>query len=140
MAKSVIDQIVAKASVNREGELTELSLQLHPETLGRVNLRLSMAGGVLSAKVMVDNPAVKAALEANLADLRQSLADQGIALQGMSVALGGQGQQHEYRDYREAAGQAAEAPGRTRSAAVRQNPVATPVRSRGAGHRLDLIV
>lgn len=137
---SAIDQIVAGAKLVRQGPVTEMRLQLKPEFLGRVDLKVTMEGGVLSARIMVDNPQVKAAIEANLPQLRQDLAQQGIALQGMTVGLGGgRGQQQagdsQQSGFRWPGQQYQNDRDRTLS------PVATGAqRSASSSHRLDLVL
>ncbi|MGE5559972.1 MAG: flagellar hook-length control protein FliK [Chloroflexota bacterium] len=93
VVSDVIGQMVAGAKLLRQGPVTEMRLQLKPEFLGRVDLKVTLTDGILSARILVDNPAVKAAIEANLSQLKQDLADQGIALQGMTVGLGGNHQE-----------------------------------------------
>jgi len=141
-AQSVIDQLLAGAKVLRRGPVTELQVQLKPESLGRVDLKVSMENGVLSARILVDNPGVKAALEANLPQLKQSLADQGIALQGMTVGYGGErgqsqgdAQQGLYRQEVRPEPQY----GAARQLAPQDVAGAMPRRG-GSHHRLDLIM
>lgn len=140
-AQSVIDQLLAGAKMLRRGPVTELQVQLKPESLGRVDLKVSMENGALSARILVDNPGVKAALEANLPQLKQSLADQGIALQGMTVGYGGErgqsqgdAQQGLYRQEVRP-----EPHGAARQLAPQDVAGAAPRRS-GSHHRLDLIM
>ena len=68
-----------------------VALVLHPEHLGRVSLRLSLAAEGLQAHLQVTDAAVKAALEANLGDLRQQLHSQGLHLTGLQVSVSGSG-------------------------------------------------
>lgn len=140
--QSVINQLLTGAKMLRRGPVTELQVQLKPESLGRVDLKVSMENGVLSARILVDNPGVKAALEANLPQLKQSLADQGIALQGMTVGYGGErgqsqgdAQQSLYRQEVRPEPQY----GAARELAPQDVAGATQRRG-GAHHRLDLIM
>lgn len=140
-AQGIIDQFLAGTKVLRRGPVTELQVQLKPESLGRVDLKVSMENGVLTGRILVDNPAVKAALEASLPQLRQNLADQGIALQSMTVGYGSergqsQGNAHQSMYYH---GGRPEPQYSALRPLARQDAGAT-ARRNGAHYRLDLIM
>jgi len=79
------DRIRVMVSENR----SEMSIQLKPAFLGRVNLKLEMVDGVLNGKIIVQNALVRETVESNLTYLRNSLEQQGIPVSGFSVDVGG---------------------------------------------------
>lgn len=89
--QEVIRQIVEQVELIRKPGANELSVQLKPEFLGKVNLRLTIEDGLVSAKFIAENPQVKQMLESNLAQLKQSLEEQGLKFNRLEVGVGGQG-------------------------------------------------
>ena len=69
----------------------EVRIQLHPAELGRVDLRLTVENGSLSARFLVQNGEVRQVLESSLPQLRQSLADQGVRVDLLNVSVAGGG-------------------------------------------------
>lgn len=74
-----------------QGGKGEVKIQLHPAELGRIDLRLTVEGGSLSARFLVQSGEVRQVLEANLGQLRQSLADQGVNVDLLNVSVAGGG-------------------------------------------------
>lgn len=74
-----------------EGPVKTVRLQLQPETLGKVTVRLELNEGQLRADLVVDSAAARQALEAGLSELRQRLMDQGIQLGSFHVSVGDDG-------------------------------------------------
>jgi len=87
--KPVFDQIVDRASLSFRNGLSEISVHLRPEVLGKVSLHVTVQDGRVSASITADNAQVRALIESNLTDLRQSLADQGLQLGHLEVGVGG---------------------------------------------------
>ncbi len=66
----------------------EIRLKLHPETLGTVRLHLRTVGNHLAARVVVQSPAARLAVEGNLANLQRILADAGLVIDRFEVTVG----------------------------------------------------
>lgn len=98
--KQIIDQIVKKFEMVNKQNPAELSIQLKPEFLGKMTIKLSMEDGVLSAKFVTDNHTVKNMLENNLAMFKQQLDDAGIKVDKAEVSV----QVGTGTDYNSAAG------------------------------------
>lgn len=81
---SQITQNVRSAVMNGT---TTLEMQLNPENLGRVSLNLTSQEGVVNAQFTVTSEQVRAALEAQLADLRNNLNQAGIKVDAIEVAV-----------------------------------------------------
>lgn len=72
-----------------QGASSEIEIRLHPEHLGRVNLKLTLEDGVLSARISVATPAAREAVDQGLSQLRQALGQQGFDVGSLDVLLGG---------------------------------------------------
>jgi flagellar hook-length control protein FliK len=78
----------------------ELKLQLNPEHLGRMEVRVQAHEGAVSAVIRVEHAGVRDLVENQLAALRTSLAEQGIKIDRLEVSVSQQGP----RDQQAAAG------------------------------------
>jgi len=85
--EDIMDQIVSSVKVNLSDDTNEMLIQLRPEHLGKLALSLTSVQGVITANFMADNPAVKEMIEANLAQLRVSLQEQGINVDKLEVVV-----------------------------------------------------
>ena len=66
---------------------SQLRLALNPPNLGQLQVNLSLRGDVLQATVVTGNSSVAAAVNTNLADLQQTLAQHGLNLQHVQVVM-----------------------------------------------------
>ena len=64
---------------------TSLLVKLQPEQLGNVELKLNIHKGIVLAEIKVENEIVKAAIESNLDDLKQSLSNKGYSVDQINV-------------------------------------------------------
>lgn len=69
----------------------ELTIELRPATLGRVQLEVTLEDGVLHVRVHADDPASRRLLGQSLGDLRSALADAGISTGNLDVGDPGSG-------------------------------------------------
>ncbi|HEY9855038.1 MAG TPA: flagellar hook-length control protein FliK, partial [Stenomitos sp.] len=76
------------AQAAKDGKPSELRLQLSPEHLGRMEIRVMSHEGSLSAQIRVDHAQARDMMNVQLAELRQSLADQGIKIDKLEVSVG----------------------------------------------------
>lgn len=67
---------------------SEILVKLEPEQLGKVEIKLNLHKGLVMAEITVENQAVKAAVEANIGDLRQSLSNKGYPVEQLDVSVG----------------------------------------------------
>ncbi len=72
-----IKEAMMKAPL-RQGERSEMILQLKPEELGKVELKIEVHKDTVIAKFDVSSTIVKETIESSLADLRSSLKDKGF--------------------------------------------------------------
>ena len=68
---------------------SEIRLQLQPENLGQVTMRLTVSGTQVTANVVAQSADVRSALVANQQDLARSLSEAGLTLSGFSVDVSG---------------------------------------------------
>lgn len=85
---AILSQLTAQFRGLQAGKVEQLRLQLHPESLGALQVELSLQKGSLVAHILTADPRVKDLLEGNQALLRQSLAEQGFDVDGFSVDVG----------------------------------------------------
>lgn len=85
--QAVLSQIAHKLSAlgSRSGD--EIQIQLEPEHLGKVRISLEMKDDGLTARIGVENDEVRKVVDANLGNLRDTLENQGIKLQGLEVSV-----------------------------------------------------
>ncbi len=74
-------------SLTRSGQ-PSLRIQLYPENLGKIDLRVTSGVNGMKVTLLAETPATAALLSEHLPELRLSLADAGVALSGVSVGLG----------------------------------------------------
>ena len=87
MTQLGVDRVVGatRLSLSRGG--VEVSVRLHPESLGEVRVQVRWEGGTLSARLEAATPAAKDALEAGAHTLRGALQEQGIPIERLSVGI-----------------------------------------------------
>lgn len=89
---SIIEQVIKGIQVRNLGpDNSEMRMQLSPEHLGDVSVKLSMSGGNISATITAQSAEVRDVLLANQNELHRSLADAGLKLQNFSVNVSGGG-------------------------------------------------
>jgi hypothetical protein len=76
-----------------------MRLQLVPEHLGRLQVRVSIDEGVVTARLVVENPEVKALVEQRLPELSRALQDQGLRLTNVSVGCENSGANRDFQGW-----------------------------------------
>ncbi|NUN48102.1 MAG: flagellar hook-length control protein FliK [Candidatus Brocadiae bacterium] len=71
-----------------------VKLLLHPPHLGALKVEVTVRDGLVLARLEVESPQARHALEARVSELRDALEAQGLSLGGMEVSVGG-GQEAE---------------------------------------------
>lgn len=99
----IVEQIVRQVRIRVLPETTSMEMQLTPAALGRVNLQVSMTGGVSTASMTVETQAAKEALESQMIQLKEAFVEQGLKVDAVEVTVSefglkqdqGQGQAQE---------------------------------------------
>ncbi len=86
-ANEIMSQVTESIRVNYTPETTSMELQLHPASLGTVNMNIASTNGIVTAHILVQNEAVKAALEAQLITLQQTFDEQGQKVEAVEVSV-----------------------------------------------------
>ena len=86
-AMDLISQISSQVRAVIDHETQTLSMQLNPESLGRLNIELVQKGGQITAQFEAENASVKAALETHVAELKQTLEMRGIRVESVEVSV-----------------------------------------------------
>lgn len=71
-----------------DGERSEVRIQLRPDHLGEMRIKLSLERGVMVAEFAVQNEAVREIINSNLPQLHTALQDQGTNVAEMTVNIG----------------------------------------------------
>ena len=83
--QKIIDQIADYVKIHSSEKLTSMEIALNPASLGSVNLHVSSKGGVISAQLYAQDEAVRAALESQVAALKESLEAQGMKVDAIEI-------------------------------------------------------
>ncbi len=83
----ILSQIVKKAEVIVGSTQSEMIMKLEPESLGKINLRVSVERGLLTASFQAENQQVKSIIESNMNSLRDMLQEKGINVQAINVSV-----------------------------------------------------
>ncbi len=83
----VINQIVEKMKFTINGDTSEVRINLRPEHLGDVTLKIATHNGVVSAEFLAESEQVKALIEANYQDLQETLRQKGIEVSEFTTSL-----------------------------------------------------
>ena len=90
--ESVMQQILDYMKIQMEPDMTHLEMQLHPESLGTLQIHLAAREGVVTAQFIAQDEAVKTALESQMIRLVESFQEQGIKVDAVEVTV----QTHEF--------------------------------------------
>ena len=86
-AMELIEQIARQVRVTVSAGATSMELQLNPENLGKIYLNITEKEGAIRAQFAAQNQTVKEALETQVAELRQTLNQQGIKVDAIEVTV-----------------------------------------------------
>lgn len=89
--EELFDQILKISEIANNESISELSIKLKPDTLGKLTIRLIMENGGLTARFVAENQKVKETIESNFTELKDALVQKGINIQNLSVSIGNEG-------------------------------------------------
>ncbi len=87
-SQNVLKQIVDNVKVNFDPAFTEIKVQLSPENLGDVTLKVVTENGIITAQFIAENEKVKEVIESNFTHLSDTLKEKGINISELSVSVG----------------------------------------------------
>lgn len=85
--ESILRQLADVVRIIKSENLTEMELQLHPASLGTVNVSLVTKGGAVTAEFTTQNEAVRAAIESQVSQLMANLEEQGVKVEAVEVSV-----------------------------------------------------
>lgn len=85
--QEIMDQIMDYMKIQLKPGMDQLQMQLHPASLGTVQVQLTSKGGEITAQFQVQNETVKAAIENQIVELKESLREQGIKVEAVEVTV-----------------------------------------------------
>lgn len=83
----IMNQIMDYMKIQVKADLTQMEIQLHPASLGTVNINISSKEGVITAQFLAQNETVKAAIESQIVQLRSNFEEQGIKVEAVEVTI-----------------------------------------------------
>ncbi|NLX63700.1 MAG: flagellar hook-length control protein FliK [Clostridiaceae bacterium] len=86
LAHTVTNQVAMKIKVMAGENKQEMEMQLKPESLGRLTLKIIHERGEILARITAENQQVKAILESNMQMLKDALERSGLNVQNLSVS------------------------------------------------------
>ncbi|MBQ8596546.1 MAG: flagellar hook-length control protein FliK [Lachnospiraceae bacterium] len=85
--QEIMDQIMDYMRIQLKPGMDQLQMQLHPASLGTVQVQLTSKGGEITAQFQVQNETVKAAIENQIVELKESLREQGVKVEAVEVTV-----------------------------------------------------
>ena len=96
--ENIIRQITDYMRGNVTDGVSEMDMQLHPANLGSVHIHLEAKEGVLTAQFTAQNESVKAALESQMIQLKDSFEEQGLTVESIEVMVSSQKFNQSYEE------------------------------------------
>lgn len=85
--QNIMRQIMDYMRVSVKPDMSSLEMQLHPASLGTLQVQVASKGGVVTAQFIAQNDGVKAALESQMVELKESFAQQGVKVEAIEVSV-----------------------------------------------------
>ncbi len=83
----IMDQILDYMKIQLKPGMDQLTMQLHPASLGSLHIQITSKGGEVTAQFHVQDETVKAAIESQIAELKETLKNQGIKVEAVEVTV-----------------------------------------------------
>ena len=83
----ILDQIINQIKFTSDDAVKSMEIQLTPETLGKVNVLVSVREGVVTAQLSVQNEQVKKALENQMITLKENFENQGVKVESVEITV-----------------------------------------------------
>ena len=96
--KTVMDQIVEKATLRSTNDRSEVRIQLKPESLGDVRMSIVSEKNHLVVQMIAEKAETKEIIESQLHHLKAELDKQGLTVSRIEVTIGANGDQQDSRE------------------------------------------
>jgi flagellar hook-length control protein FliK len=87
LENTVTNQVVMKVKLMAGENRQEMEMQLKPESLGKLSLKIIHERGEILARITAENEQVKEILESNMQLLKDALEKNGFSIQSLSVSV-----------------------------------------------------
>ena len=85
LARDIADQAAVLLGQGK----SQFQLQLRPESLGRLQVRMTLDGGEVTVQMRAESAAAKSAIESNLGQLKQQFQERGVRVDRFEVVVQG---------------------------------------------------
>lgn len=85
--ENIMNQIMDYMKIQLNAETSTLEMQLQPESLGTLQIRISAKEGIMTAQFTTASESVKAALESQMVQLQQQFENQNIKVEAIEVTV-----------------------------------------------------
>ncbi|MBQ7926047.1 MAG: flagellar hook-length control protein FliK [Lachnospiraceae bacterium] len=85
--QDIMNQIMDYMKIQVKPDMTNLEMQLHPASLGTVQVQLEANGDAITARFIAQNDAVRATLESQMVELKQQFQEQGVKVETIEVSV-----------------------------------------------------
>jgi flagellar hook-length control protein FliK len=85
--QNIMRQIMDYMRVQIKPDVSDLEMQLHPASLGSVQIHVASRGGVITAQFIAQDETVKAILESQMIQLKESFSQQGVKVEAIEVSV-----------------------------------------------------
>lgn len=85
--REIARQIMDYMRVQIKTDVTQMQIQLNPASLGTVNINITAKEGVITAQFLAQNEAVKAVIESQIVQLKNTFEEQGLKVEAVEVAV-----------------------------------------------------
>jgi len=85
--QNIMRQILDYMKVQVKPDMSNIEMQLHPESLGTLHVQVASKGGVLTANFVTQDETVKAVIETQLIQLKESFLQQGLKVDAIEVTV-----------------------------------------------------
>lgn len=103
--EEIMDQIMEYMKINLRADTQELEMQLHPASLGTVNVQIAAKDGVLTAHFTAQNETVRAVIETQLIQLKNQFEEQGMKVDAVEVTVANHAYGEQFSEQNENMGQ-----------------------------------
>ncbi|MDY6791180.1 MAG: flagellar hook-length control protein FliK [Thermodesulfobacteriota bacterium] len=89
-----LKQIVQKAALNLKNGKSQVRIDLKPEFLGSVRMKIATENQMVTVRILTELPVVKEMIESNLGQLKSDLQSHGMEIDRLDVSVASDSQQH----------------------------------------------
>ena len=85
--ESIMRQVTDYVKVHISEDVTKMEIELHPASLGTVNMQINSQNGQITAHLTVQNELVKSVLETQMIKLQETFDEQGTKVSAIEVTV-----------------------------------------------------